>query len=150
LGISQCRKGQSDRIGLFHVEPDSPGKRLYLIRLALGDGMRRPEPMAAFVARVREATGESYDTGAVSLLERDLQGWRLKDMNAFAAVDPLKRGGAWLGFGVLPLTAKVAESSPDYQATAVDFAAARAQVVEEERRQAARKPAKRRGRGRRG
>lgn len=56
--------------------------------------------MRDFVQRVKKVTGEDYDPSTVSMLERDAQGWRLKDMNAFAAVDPLQRGGAWLGFGV--------------------------------------------------
>lgn len=99
------------------MEPETPGQRLYLIRLACGDGMRKPEPMAAFVKRVKKATGEDYDTGAVSLLERDLQGWRIKDLNAFAAVDPKHRGPAWLGFGdrfieVVRADVKVADPAP--------------------------------------
>lgn len=81
-------------------EPDeTPGDRLYEIRLACGVGRRKAEPMVAFVERVREATGVAYDPSTISLLERMMQGWTLDDVAAFAAVDPKGRGKVWLAFG---------------------------------------------------
>lgn len=77
----------------------TPGARLYAVRLACGDGHRKAEPLEAFVARVKQATGTAYLPTTVSMLERDKQGWSLSDAIAFAAVDPLKRGAAWLAFG---------------------------------------------------
>lgn len=84
---------------LFHVEQTTPGQRLYLIRLACGDGVRKPESMRDFAERVRKATGQGYEHTTVSMLERDQQGWRLKDVHAFASVDPKGRGPTWLAFG---------------------------------------------------
>jgi hypothetical protein len=87
---------------MFHVAhtdnagPVTPGERLYLIRLACGDGLRKAESMAEFVGRVARRTGERYHPNAVSLLERNQQQWRLLDVRAFAAVDPLNRGEIWL------------------------------------------------------
>jgi hypothetical protein len=79
--------------------PETPGQRLYLIRLACGDGARTPEPMKAFVVRVERATGAKYHANAISLLERDEQGWKLDDVNTFSSVDPKKRGASWLAWG---------------------------------------------------
>jgi hypothetical protein len=73
-----------------------------MIRLACGDGHRKPESLREFAERVEAVTGVSYDHKTVGLLERDQQGWRLKDVEAFAAVDPKGRGGAWLAFGDEP------------------------------------------------
>lgn len=79
---------------------NTAGDRLYLIRLACGDGVRDAEPLDAFAKRVKAATGRNYSAMTVSLLERMKQKWRLEDVSAFAAVDPLGRGEAWLsGFG---------------------------------------------------
>lgn len=76
--------------------PSSPGERLYLVRLACGDGLRKAESMTEFVLRVARRTGEKYHPNAVSLLERNQQQWRLEDVRVFAAVDPLNRGEIWL------------------------------------------------------
>jgi hypothetical protein len=92
----------TDLGGMFHVEPQTPGQRLFLIRLACGDGIRKPESMRDFAERVHIATGAEYEHSTIGMLERDLQGWRLKDAKAFAIVDPLKRGEAWLAFGNEP------------------------------------------------
>jgi hypothetical protein len=75
---------------------DSVGQRLFLIRLACGDGVRKAEPLPEFAERVQRGTGQAYHPSTISLLERMKQGWRLDDVRAFAAVDPLKRGAAWL------------------------------------------------------
>lgn len=99
-GISiQTRDNLTDFKGLFHVEHSTPGQRLFQIRLACGDGRRKPESLREFANRVARATGDTYQHAAISLLERDEQGWRLKDVHNFTAVDPLKRGECWLAFG---------------------------------------------------
>lgn len=81
---------------------ETPGSRLYQIRLACGDGTRKAEPLPAFVARVKKRTKADYDPSTISLLERMLQKWKLDDVRNFAAVDPLKRGEAWLAFNLPP------------------------------------------------
>lgn len=75
---------------------ETPGDRLYLIRLARGDGRRRAESLVVFVRHVLAVTGEKYHPTTVSMLERNQQTWRLDDVRAFAAVDPLRRGEVWL------------------------------------------------------
>jgi hypothetical protein len=78
---------------------DTPGGRLFLVRAACGGGERKPESLKAFAERVRLATGANYDPSTLSLLERDIQKWRLEDAANFAAVDPAGRGPGWLAFG---------------------------------------------------
>lgn len=79
---------------------ETPGDRLWLIRLACGDGFRKPEPLPLFAARVKRETGVDYHQASLSLLERMKQGWRLDDIRTLAAVDPKGRGPIWLAFGV--------------------------------------------------
>lgn len=97
-----ARDNLTDWGELFHVTPNTPGQRLFQIRLACGDGHRKPESLREFAERVEAVTGVSYDHKTISLLERDGQGWRLKDVHAFSAIDPLKRGEHWLAFGNQP------------------------------------------------
>ncbi len=78
---------------------ETPGTRLYLIRLACGDGLRRALSQAAFAKRVLDETGVWYDPSTISLLERMEQGWTLDDLQTFASVDPKGRGPAWLAWG---------------------------------------------------
>lgn len=94
------------------MPPDSSltiGQRLYLIRLACGDGVRRPEPAADFSARVERATGKRYDQATISRLETGGRNWLVEDVDAFAAVDPLTRGRAWLAGYAEPNMGKDAE-----------------------------------------
>lgn len=74
----------------------TPGARLYAVRLACGDGFRKAETLEDFSARVQKKTGKYYDPATLSLLERMKQQWKLEDVETFAAVDPLRRGRAWL------------------------------------------------------
>lgn len=80
----------------------TPGSRLYLIRLACGDGVRTAESLAEFAKRVKRRTKMDYDPSTISLLERMKQKWKLDDVHAFAAVDPLGRGEAWLALNAPP------------------------------------------------
>lgn len=85
-------------------EAETPGQRLYQIRLACGDGKRTPESLKLFAERIKRLTGETYYANALSLLERDEQNWRLSDINTLAQVDPKQRGAQWLAFGGQPQT----------------------------------------------
>jgi hypothetical protein len=88
----------------FHVEQSpTAGQRLYLIRLACGDGVRTPLSMREFAERVLAITGVEYQHATISMLERDKQEWRRKDLLTFAAADPLNRGPSWLGAFDVPL-----------------------------------------------
>lgn len=75
---------------------ESPGSRLYDIRLACGDGRRDPMPLKEFSDRIEERTGVYYDPATLSLLERMKQGWRWEDIDTLARVDPQGRGRVWL------------------------------------------------------
>ncbi len=75
---------------------ETPGDRLYMIRLACGDGLRRAEPLPQFAKRVKKATGREYHQATLSLLERMKQAWKLSDVETFAVVDPSHRGRVWL------------------------------------------------------
>lgn len=92
---------------------DTPGKRLYLIRLACGDGVRTAEPLKAFAARLKRETRETYHPNALSLLERDEQGWRVSDVEILCRVDPLERGRVWLAFGEDVEAGQASDAPPD-------------------------------------
>lgn len=77
----------------------APGVRVYLIRLALGDGVKNPMRIKDFVALVKERTGVSYDPSAISRTENGERDLALDDVPPIAAVDPLKRGRTWLAWG---------------------------------------------------
>ena len=79
--------------------PETPGQRLYLIRLALGDGIKNPMLIDVFVALVKRRTGAVYDPSAISRSENGSRRLTLEDVANFAAVDPLHRGREWLGWG---------------------------------------------------
>ena len=78
---------------------ETPGIRLYLIRLACGDGVRHAERAEEFLERVRKKTGQEIHPSVLSRLEGGRRRLQLDEAEAFAAVDPLKRGPAWLAFG---------------------------------------------------
>lgn len=69
-------------------------------------------PMKEFVALVKERTGVSYHANTISLLEQNKQGWRLSDVRALAAVDPLKRGEVWLSALHGPATERADVDAP--------------------------------------
>lgn len=77
----------------------SRGKRLYAIRLQWGDGVRKAEPLATFAKRVKRVTGEHYDPTTLSLLERDVQKWKIEDAEILSQLDKEQRGKEWLAFG---------------------------------------------------
>lgn len=124
---------------LFHVEADSAGQRLYLIRLACGDGRRKPLSLREFATYVEAATGAVYDHKTISLLERDQQGWRLKDVETFASVDPRARGAAWLAFGVVGGSEETDTVDPSTDERLTDAGAAQLQADVDARASAPRK-----------
>jgi hypothetical protein len=83
---------------------DTPAKRVYAIRLARGDGWKVPESMEAF-AEAMTAVGRKrrpelrYDSSKVSRIESGDRKVSIEDAEVLAAVDPLKRGAAWVAFG---------------------------------------------------
>lgn len=100
---------------------ETPGQRLFKIRLACGDGHRDAEPLEEFAARVKRRTGKSYSAMTLSLLERMKQNWKLDDVDSFSAVDPLARGRTWLAWGDEP----VKEPPADTRISDEDVEAAR-------------------------
>ena len=74
------------------------GARIFEVRLACGSGPRKPLSLRAFAERLnaRPEARKVYDSGKLSLLERDQQRADLDDIAVIAAVDPLRRGRAWL------------------------------------------------------
>lgn len=75
------------------------GGRIYLVRLALGDGMRTPMPMRRFAAALTEGSQRAYEASMISLLETGKRRASLEDIDAIARIDPQFRGRAWLAFG---------------------------------------------------
>ncbi len=73
--------------------------RVYLVRLACGDGVALPLSMTDFARLLNGRTGRHYDRGTIARLEIGRQAARLVDIECIAAVDPLKRGRSWLAFG---------------------------------------------------
>lgn len=81
------------------MEADTPGKRVYLIRLALGDGLRSPLPMEEFAALITERTGVAYNSSTISKIENEGRRVTLEDVARIALVDPRHRGREWLAWG---------------------------------------------------
>lgn len=84
------------------MKADTPGKRVYLIRLALGDGFKVPMPMAAFAALLTERSGVAYDSSMISRMESGDRKVTLEDAPRLAALDPEHRGPGWIAWGVVP------------------------------------------------
>jgi hypothetical protein len=78
---------------------ETPGERLFLIRAALGTGLKNPMLIDDFVALVQRETGVTYDPSAISRTENGGRKLSLDDVPPFAAVDPLRRGKLWLAWG---------------------------------------------------
>lgn len=77
------------------------GERFYLVRLACGDGVRRPEPLRLFVERIKRETGEVIHASELSDIERNKpsKAVTVDHIKAVAAVDPKRRGLDWLVLG---------------------------------------------------
>ena len=77
----------------------SRGLRVYAVRLAVGDGIRKPMPLREFVTLVNATGIVRMETSTVSLIERGIQKLSIAQCRAVAAVDPFQRGAAWIAFG---------------------------------------------------
>lgn len=80
------------------MDTETIQQRLYLIRLALGGGVR-PLPFAELAALIAESSGTTYDVSALSRMETGGRKIGLEDVQAIAPLDPKGRGPAWLAFG---------------------------------------------------
>jgi hypothetical protein len=80
------------------VDTETIQQRLFLIRLALGGGVR-PLPFEELAARIAESSGHAYDVSALSRMETGKRKVSLEDVQAIAPLDPKGRGPAWLAFG---------------------------------------------------
>lgn len=76
------------------------GQRFYMVRLAAGDGVRKPEPLKAFVERIARQTGFVIHASELSEIENDKPSKAVtaEHIEAVAAVDPAQRGRDWLGW----------------------------------------------------
>lgn len=109
---------------------DTPGQRLYQIRLALGDGVKNAMRIEDFVALVKRVTGATYDPSAISRTENGGRKLTLEDAPIFAAVDPRHRGRNWLAWGDPPQSAPDrshvdADPTLDRRVTEAEIASAR-------------------------
>lgn len=85
---------------------ETPGVRVYEVRRALGPDARHEMSQRAFAALLtrtakRLRLESRYDSSTVARLESGERRLHLDDVEAIAAVDPLKRGKLWLGWGTL-------------------------------------------------
>lgn len=80
-------------------EPEPASRRVYAIRLALGDGWRTALPMADFAELLNGVSGGRYDSSIISRMESGERKLSLADITALAAVDPERRGKLWVGWG---------------------------------------------------
>lgn len=108
--LTHCYNSGAPKLG-----GDSIGNRIFKVRLALGDGLRKPLSMRKFVALVERETGRKIHASELSGIER---GKRTEvaanDAMAIADVDPLERGVEWLIRGTVPdVPVALTEPAPD-------------------------------------
>lgn len=76
---------------------DTPEKRAYAVRLACGDGWKNAMPMADFATLLnKKSKGAAYDSAKISRIESGGRTFTIADAKAYAAVDPMRRGAAWV------------------------------------------------------
>lgn len=78
---------------------ETVAQRVYLVRLALGDGVREPMRGADFAARLSAASGRKYTANTVSEMETEKRRVTLDDVDVIARLDPKQRGREWLAWG---------------------------------------------------
>jgi hypothetical protein len=77
------------------------GQRVYLVRLACGDGVRKAMPMREFADLLSgEGEGETFHPSRLSDIENDKSPPSIEEIRRIAAVDPGHRGRAWLAWGI--------------------------------------------------
>lgn len=87
------------------------GQRIFQVRLALGDGVRKPLSMRDFAALLSRTAGREppYSVSFISRWENGESEPRLDELVLIAHVDPLRRGAPWLAFNV-PTVADVGKN----------------------------------------
>lgn len=84
---------------------DTPGLRAYIIRRDLGPDPRHELSQRDMAERMAEAAkalgldGVRYDSSVVARIESGARRLTLDDVAVIAAVDPKRRGRAWLAWG---------------------------------------------------
>jgi hypothetical protein len=92
---------------------ETPGQRVFRVRLARGDGVRRPQSQRRFAAELNKAavelgyTDRRYDSSEVSRMETGGLGIDLVDGAVVARIDPMKRGLTWLALGITTIYGKL-------------------------------------------
>lgn len=69
---------------------------MYLIRLALGDGVKNPLPLIEFAALIKKRRRVTYDPSAISRMENGERKVTVEDIETIAPLDPKQRGRPWL------------------------------------------------------
>jgi hypothetical protein len=97
---------------------ETAAQRVYLVRLARGDGVREPEKQEEFAKALTKAAARlkikrNYDPATVSRMETGKRGLDFDDGLVVAALDPLDRGAPWVGYGVPTIKGPPKEAAPD-------------------------------------
>lgn len=78
---------------------DAPqGPRVYAIRLALGDGVRKALPLRE-LERLLAERGHRIHASELSKIEQGLRALSTDEVAVLAGLDPLRRGRSWLAWG---------------------------------------------------
>jgi hypothetical protein len=80
------------------LDATTVGQRVYLVRLACGDGVRKAMPMREF-ADLLSQQGDAFYASRISDIENSISKPTIDEIDVIARVDPLKRGREWLGWG---------------------------------------------------
>lgn len=84
------------------MDDDTRAKRVYRIRLDLGDGWKTPMPMDAFAALLnKRGKTKLYDSSKVSRMESGERKVTIDDVPHISRVDPKRRGRDWLAWGMV-------------------------------------------------
>lgn len=89
------------------------GRRVYAIRLALGDGWKNPMSQADFGALLTKRAGRTFDSAMVSRMENGDRTVSIEEAVIIAALDPKKRGFTWLAVGEADPAPSPAYGVPD-------------------------------------
>ena len=81
------------------MKADTPGKRVYLVRLARGDGVKNPERLEDFASALSALSGKRYDGSMISRMENGGRTVSIRESELIASLDPLRRSPAWVAFG---------------------------------------------------
>lgn len=96
--------------------------RLFAIRAALGEGVRKPLPLREMAALLTERAegGRRFHASQLSGWETGASDPTVDDVAVIAAVDPLHRGAAWLAWGDPPLDTTAAPHHDDEEPISPD------------------------------